>query len=295
MGGLERTRRAASNTQIAFKLLFPSLEIAVRPEQRISKQWKKEILYVDLSNRLPDGWLTVATVFVTKGNIRLQHERDPSIWLGSLDIGNGKWAQLVIHGDPELDVYSTLNTTISTIIAKAQSAGAKLPNEGFAYMLGRSSKGHRFIVGGRVSETAQAERLLRAKEQFPALKGRYHHFMAESKLTNLTVTYEQSPDFSVRYSDGATVKAMPGGGIYIGFFLERAHEYEKLTLEITPEGKLSKEIAQTKAGLCRQLQCAIVAYPSAARAFANSILQVLDQINTLELLKSASATTPTPP
>jgi hypothetical protein len=170
------------NTQVAFKLLFPSWELAVRPEQRISKQWKKEILYVDLRNRLPNGWLTVATIFVTKGNVRLDHERDPSIWLGSLEIGNGKWAQLVIHGDPEQDVYNLLNTTISTIIAKAQSAGAKLPSEGFAYMLGRSSEGHRFIVGGRVSETAQTERLLRAKVKFPALKGKYHQFMTESKI-----------------------------------------------------------------------------------------------------------------
>jgi hypothetical protein len=82
------------NTQIAFKLLFPNLELAVRPEQKTSKEWRKEILYVDLRSRLPAGWMTVATVFVTRGNIRLQHEREPSIWLGSLEIGNGKWAQL---------------------------------------------------------------------------------------------------------------------------------------------------------------------------------------------------------
>jgi hypothetical protein len=62
---------------------------------------------------------------------------------------------------------------------------------------------------------------------------------------------------------------MPRGDIYIGFFLERHHEFEKLTLEITPEGNLVKEVpTERKDDLCRQLQCRIVANPSAARAIA---------------------------
>ncbi len=50
-------------------------------------------------------------------------------------------------------------------------------------MLGRSSEGHRYIVGGRVNKTAQAERSSRAKVQFPVLKKQYHQFVMENKPT----------------------------------------------------------------------------------------------------------------
>jgi hypothetical protein len=277
------------NTQIAFKLLFPNLELAVRPEQKTSKEWKKEILYVDLRSRLPAGWMTVATVFVTRGNIRLQHEREPSIWLGSLEIGNGKWAQLVIHGDPELDVYGNINATVEAMFKRPETAGLQLPAEGFAYMLGRSSEGHRYIVGGRVNKTAQAERSSRAKVQFPVLKKQYHQFVMENKPTSLTFTYERSPDFSVRYTDGATIKPVSQGNLYIGFYIEHAHNPESITYEVTPDGALSKEISSVaKEGVCRQLQCAIVANPTAARAIANGIIQTLDRLDAADFVKAAA-------
>jgi hypothetical protein len=169
---------------------------------------------------------------------------------------------------------------------KAQAAGVKLTSEGFAYILRRSTEGHRYIVGGRVSETAQAERSSRAKIQIPVLKKKYHRFVMDSKPTNLTFTYDRSPDFSVRYADGASIKALPGGSLYI----ERPHEFEKITYEISPEGALGKQIdSVVKEGVCRQLQCAIVTNPAAARAIASGIIQVLDKRDAADLVKPAVA------
>jgi hypothetical protein len=114
--------------------------------------------------------------------------------------------------------------------------------------------------------------------------------MTENKTTNLTFTYDRSPDFAVRYADGTTIKAMPSGNLYIGFFIERPHEFENITYEVTPDGALSKEIScVAKEGVCRQLQCAIVANPAAARAIANGIIQTLDKIDAADLVKSAIA------
>lgn len=79
--------------------------------------------------------------------------------------------------------------------------------------------------------------------------------MPEKKIpSQVTFTYEISTDFTARYADGATAKSTPSGNIYVGFFLERPHEFEKVIHEVTPEGNLGKEVSRTaKEGICRQL------------------------------------------
>jgi hypothetical protein len=264
-------------TVIAFKLCFPDLELAVRPDQRKTKIWRKELLYVDLRKTLPPGWMTVATLFVTTGDIHLSHEQGPSICLGYVDMGDGRRAQLIVHGDPEADIYERINNRIAESIVEAQQKGVAPAPDGFAYVLGKSSEGYRYLVGGRMSEAAQIERTNRRKVVFLPIKGQYSQFVMENKPTSLKFTYDHSPDFSVRYADGVTVQAMPGGTIYMTFFLERLHELDDVTHELSAYGKLSKETGRTvKEGVCRQLQVAIVANPNGARAIANGILNTLD-------------------
>jgi hypothetical protein len=233
----------------------------------------------------------VATLFVTNGDIRLRHEIEPSICLGSLEMPDGRRAQLVIHGDPEGDIYDRINSSVGQSIVQAKEKALRPPPTGFAYLLGKSSEGYRYIVGGRMSHAAQFERTNRSKVVFPPLKGQYSQFVMENAPTNLTFTYDQSPDFSVRYADGVTVKPMPGGSVYMGFYLERAHEFEDVTHELTADGKLSKEIGRTvKEGVCRQLQVAVVTNPNGARAIANGILQTLDRLQTSEFVSTSPPT-----
>jgi hypothetical protein len=98
--------------------------------------------------------------------------------------------------------------------------------------------------------------------------------------TTLTFTYEQSNDFAVKYADGATAKGTPSGNIYVGFFLERPHEFETVVHEMTPEGQLGKEVSRSiKEGICRQIQTAVVMNPAAARVISKLILDTLDKLS----------------
>jgi hypothetical protein len=137
-------------TVVAFKLVFPNSELVITPEQRTSKLWKK-VVYVDIWKQLPPNWMTVVTLFVTTGDLHLRHERGPSFWVASLDIGQGRYAQLVAHGDPEGDIHEVIGKNIARVRAQAEQVGAKVPPAGYAYMLGIQDEGIRYIVSGRVN------------------------------------------------------------------------------------------------------------------------------------------------
>ena len=94
-------------TVVAFKIVFPNSELLITPEQRTSKLWQN-VICIDIWKLLPPDWMTVITLFVTTGDIHLRHERDPSFRIASLDIGQGKYAQLVAHGDPEGDIHDVM-------------------------------------------------------------------------------------------------------------------------------------------------------------------------------------------
>ena len=137
-------------TVIAFKLVFPNSELLITPEQRTSELWKN-LIYVDIWKKLPPDWMTVVTLFVTTGDLHLRHERDPSIWFASLEIGQGKYAQLVAHGDPELNIHELIRDANAKGRVQAEQAGVKIPPGAYAYMLGNQPDGVRFIVGSRVN------------------------------------------------------------------------------------------------------------------------------------------------
>ena len=63
------------NTVQAFQLVFTSSQLAVSESRRPNKIWK-DITYIEAP---PTGKLTVVTLFVTKGNIKLTHETEPSL------------------------------------------------------------------------------------------------------------------------------------------------------------------------------------------------------------------------
>jgi hypothetical protein len=88
---------------------------------------------------------------VTTGDRQLRHERDPSFWLASLNIGQGRYAQLVAHGDPEGNIHEVIEDAIARGRAQAEQAGVKFPPGAFAYMLATLPEGVRYIVSGRVN------------------------------------------------------------------------------------------------------------------------------------------------
>lgn len=112
---------------VAFRLLFPASELAVSPEQRVSKKWAN-VVHIEAA---PPGMLTVLTLFVTVGDVRLAHESQPSFCLASLDIGNNRRAQLIAHGDVEGDLPTLIERSVAQTTKQAEVAGIAIPNNAY--------------------------------------------------------------------------------------------------------------------------------------------------------------------
>jgi len=137
------------NTVIAFRLLFPTSELVVRPEQRAPNEWTN-VVHIQAA---PPGKLTVVTLFVTIGDVILSHESEPSFRLASLDIGNGRRAQLVAHGDPEGDLGQLIERSVAEARRQAESAGVEIPNDAYGYFFGHRDDRSRFLVGARMNRS----------------------------------------------------------------------------------------------------------------------------------------------
>jgi hypothetical protein len=135
------------DTVVAFRLLFPTSELCLLPKQRAAREWKNAI-YIEAG---PPGKLTVVTLFVTVGEPDLIHASEPSFCLASLEIGNGRRAQLVAHGEPEGNVPTMVEGGVMRARAQAEAAGVQVPKGAYACLFGRSQDGARFLVGAHVA------------------------------------------------------------------------------------------------------------------------------------------------
>jgi hypothetical protein len=134
-------------TLIAFRLLFPMSELAVSPAQRRPTEWDR----VFFLQALPPPHMTVVTLFVTAEDVSLRYESLPSIPLVSMDIGQGRRAQLIAHGDKEGDIPDVIDRAAALPREAAGRAGKEIPPEAYGYFLGVSPDGARFLVGGRMN------------------------------------------------------------------------------------------------------------------------------------------------
>ena len=130
---------------VAFKLIFPTAELGVRPEQRPAKLWKK-VLHIESA---PPGKVTIITLFVTNGAPALKHESEPSFCLASLDIGKDRYAQLVAHDDPSYGLKDFVENGVAKARKQAELAGVIIPKEGYFYLFGQRDNGCRFIIGAK--------------------------------------------------------------------------------------------------------------------------------------------------
>ena len=132
---------------VAFKLLFPTSELAVRPDQRGPKQWQG-VMHIESA---PPGKATAITLFVTEGAPALKHESEPSFCLASLPVGSNRRAQLVAHTDPSDGLDQFIENGVSESRKRAEAAGVQIPDEGYFYLYGRHANGCRFILGARAA------------------------------------------------------------------------------------------------------------------------------------------------
>lgn len=131
----------------AFSLIFPTSELAVTPQQRPAKEWK-DVIFIE---EAPSGKLTVITLFVTNGAPAPTHRSERSFHLASLDVGNGRRADLVAHAEPEGDVPDLIRSSVATARSQVEAAGIHLPSEAYGYFHGHWSDGCRFVFCARLN------------------------------------------------------------------------------------------------------------------------------------------------
>lgn len=134
------------HTVAAFRLLFLTSELAVRPDQRAAKEWDK-VLFIEPA---PPGKIAAVTLLITDEDFAVHHEVEPSFRLACLSLNNGRWAQLVAHFDSALDMPAIVENGIAEGRVEAKRRGIVEPPGSYAYFLGRNNDGARFIVGARV-------------------------------------------------------------------------------------------------------------------------------------------------
>lgn len=146
--------KSLPETVEAFRLVFPPSELAVRPDQRKGKAWEK-VIHIESA---PPGKLTVITLFITREGLNLNHESEPNFCLACFDIGKGRTAQLIAHGEPDTGWPAFIDQAVAVGSADAESAGVKIPDEAFGYFFGRCPNGCRFLVGAKMKRPTQSPR-----------------------------------------------------------------------------------------------------------------------------------------
>jgi hypothetical protein len=130
----------------AFHLFFPTTELAVTPEKRTGKKWK-DVVYLEAA---PPGKLTTITLFITQGDVSLNHESETSITLASFELMDGRYAKIVAHGDPEGFIPGLIDQSVSYAWKMATEKKIEVPATAFSYFFGKKDNGARFIVGARM-------------------------------------------------------------------------------------------------------------------------------------------------
>jgi len=129
-------------TVTALSLIFPTCELAIRPEQR-DKTWR-DTVYVEAA---PKGKLTIFTLFISQGEVALKHKTEPSFCVASLDIGDGKHAQLVAHGEDEGEWPKLISEAVEQALAQVDAVRQGPMPDAYGYFFGYKSDGSCFIVG----------------------------------------------------------------------------------------------------------------------------------------------------
>jgi hypothetical protein len=131
------------NVTIAFRLYFPTSELAVRPEQRQPDQWR-EVVFIEPAPP-GTGKLAALSLFVTNGDVEPKHDSEPSFRLASLAIGHNMHAQLFAHGEPEGSIPKIIEGIAEHAQLKVRGSGQEMPAEAYIYAVGRSDDGFRFF------------------------------------------------------------------------------------------------------------------------------------------------------
>lgn len=145
----ERPPTSLPETVPAFRLIFLSSELAVKPEDRLSKKWK-DVIYIESG---PPGKLSMLTLFITKGEINLKHASQPSFCMACLNIGGGLRAQLVAHGEWEAGWPDVINEALIAGRRQTKDHNIDVPDGAYCYFFGNLPDSSRFLIGARFKKS----------------------------------------------------------------------------------------------------------------------------------------------
>ncbi len=132
----------------AIQLIFPTSELAVRPDQRAPTTWR-DTVFIEAAPT-GAGRVVAVAVFITTGDIAVVAEPGPSARLAWLPLPGGRWVQLVVHHEPELDLHPLVEQTRRAALLNSVLGPTDLPLTAYAYLWGRRESGTRFLVGTRL-------------------------------------------------------------------------------------------------------------------------------------------------
>lgn len=130
-------------TVVAFRLPFPISELGVKPSQRSEAEWGK-VEYLPVG---PPGFTAIATLLITSGRNAPPPMPGAAIWFASLDAGQHRRAEWVLHWEPAAEISSLLTQVRAQCRALAERGGMELPSPYYVYVSGFKPDESRFILG----------------------------------------------------------------------------------------------------------------------------------------------------
>jgi hypothetical protein len=126
----------------AFRFYFLTSELFVLPKDRVTNSWKK-VVFIEEG---PLEKMSVVTVFVTDYQVRIQADHKRSFRFASLDIGNGKFAQIVAHAENSNEMETNVRRNIENVRKSVISAASQIHSDAPCHFFGNCADGARYLV-----------------------------------------------------------------------------------------------------------------------------------------------------
>jgi hypothetical protein len=131
------------NVVVAYHFIFPTAALAIHPEDRKLSDWNK-VIFIEAGQ--VGKALTVVTLLITNDGTDLLRGTRPSFLLASLPVGNGRYAQLMAHAEPEGSIPGVISDGLIASRELATRQGIELPSNAYTYLHGKWSDGARFVT-----------------------------------------------------------------------------------------------------------------------------------------------------
>lgn len=143
------------SSKTAFRLLFPTAELAVEPHQRTGKAWgaRKNILYIDAA---PLGEMVVVSLLISTAKIEnFKGEASPVLHLASFSLSDGRFAYVLAHHATVGDLPTELDRGVAEGSRQAAEAGKCIPAAAYFYFLLLNRDRVRSLCGARMRPAAR--------------------------------------------------------------------------------------------------------------------------------------------